>query len=230
MAFAMLQSMQKHFNTIRISAVKDYLATRSSQAQVWQHPFAFEETLDRGFTIFFERGLSFYLMAVLAIAMAVPLFLTTGLSIHALIVDPQETFMLVFSVLLNAARIYFVKVLYDYIHDAWRKVSFNSFDEMITVKNSAFSFWHGGNQVFHIADVAGLEIRAIKMQAFAISAADDDDSEEQPCEVLMKMHDGRMVVLLPRVETIQAARCAVYQISGLTGRKLLTDIAALYRA
>lgn len=222
--------MRKHFNTIRVSEIADYLAAHRDRERVWQHPFALEETRDHGFTIFFKRKISFYLMAVVAMAMALPLFFTTGLSIHTLIVDPEETFMLVFSVLLNAARIYFVKVLYDYIHDAWRKVSFNSFDEMITVKNSAFSFWPGGNQVFHIADVAGLEIRAIKMQAFAISAADDDDSEEQPCEVLMKMHDGRMVVLLPRVETIQAARGAVYQISGLTGCKLLTDIAALYRA
>ena len=62
--------------------------------------------------------------------------------------------------------------------------------------------------------------------AFAASVA--EGSEEQACEVLMKMHDGRMVVLFPRVESIQAARNAVYQISGLTGLTLLTNIAALY--
>ena len=45
----------------------------------------------------------------------------------------------------------------------------------------------------------------------------------------MQMHDGRMVVLFARVESIQAARGGVYQISGLTGLTLLTDIAALYR-
>lgn len=222
--------MRKHFNTIRISEIAGYLTASRAKERVWQHPFALAETPDHGFTIFFKRSFSFYLMAVAAMAMSLPLFITTGLSIHALIVDPEETFMLMFSILLNAARVYFVKVLYDYIHDAWRKVIFNSFDEMITIKNSAFNFWPGGNHVFHIADVAGLEIRAIKMRAFAISSADDSDSEEQACEVLMKMHDGRMVVLLPRVETIQAARCAVYQISDLTGLKLLTDIAALYRA
>lgn len=221
--------MDKHFNNIRIADIASGLSACRARERVWQHPFACRETLDRGFTIYFERSLSFYLMAVVAMAMAVPLFLTTGLSIHALLVDPQEKFMVVFSILLNAARIYFVKIMYDYIHDAWRKVCFNSFDEMITIKNSSLSFWPGNSQVFHLADVAGLEIRALEMRAFAISAANDNDSGEQPCEVLMTLHDGRMVVLLPRVETIQDARGAVYLISGLTGLKLLTEIAGLYR-
>ena len=220
--------MKTQRNHIRHFRVSEYLATRQLQASVWQHPFALKETHDHSFIIFFARGLSFYLVAVLALALLLPIVYTTVLSFNAMRSDPHDTFILVFSLILNGLRIYAIKVIYDYVRDAWRQVRYNSFDQMITIENISFWFGSRQTQVFHLSDVAGLEIKALKLTDLAPAAADVDD-EEQACEVSMRLHDGRAVVLLPRVESIQAARGVFYQISGITGLRLLTDIASLYR-
>ncbi|PKL48597.1 MAG: hypothetical protein CVV42_08990 [Candidatus Riflebacteria bacterium HGW-Riflebacteria-2] len=198
------------------------------RARVWQHPFAFEETSDRSFNIFFERRLSFYLMAIISLCLAVPLLITTGISMQALMVDPFEGFMLFFSIFLNLLRVLAAATLYKYVRDAWRQVRFDAFDQMLTIENKLPWFELSRTQVFHISDAAGLAIRILQAATLAPTAA-EDNPENPACEVLMQLHDGSAVVLLPRVESIQAARTVVYDISGLTGLRLLTDIHTLYR-
>ncbi|MBU1107335.1 MAG: hypothetical protein KKB51_11750 [Candidatus Riflebacteria bacterium] len=221
--------MNNQFNPIRPFKVKEYLTERRLQASVWQHPFELKEARDQSFTIFFARGLSFYLGAVLAMTFLIPIIYTTALSINAMCSDPYETFMLVFSLVLNGIRIYAAKVIYDYVRDAWRQVRYDSFDQMITVENK--SIWLGScqTQVFHLSDVAGIEIKTLKMTDMMPAAASYDEDENQACEVFMRLRDGRAVILFPRVESIQEARGLFYKIYGITGLKLLTNVASLYR-
>ncbi|HAE38173.1 MAG TPA: hypothetical protein DCG57_05975 [Candidatus Riflebacteria bacterium] len=215
-------------NNSEIARTHEYPAAVRVQARVWQHPFAFEETPDRGFNILFERGLLFYLMAILSLCLAVPLLISTGISMQALIRDPFEGFMLFFTIFLNLLRVLAAVTLYKYVRDAWRKVRFDSFDQMITIENLFPWFELRRTQVYHVSDAAGLEIRILKTASLT-PAADEDDPENPACEVLMQLHDGSAVVLIPRVESVQAARTIAYEISGLTGLSLLTDIHRLYR-
>lgn len=203
-------------------------ATSQVQARVWQHDFSYQETPDHGFNIFFRRGILFYLMAVISVCLAIPLIITTGISIEALIRDPFEGFMLFFSIFLNLLRVLAAAILYKYVRDAWRQVRFDAFDQMLIIENKLPWFELTRTQVFHVSDAAGLEIRILQTADLAPTAA-DDDPENPACEVLMQLNDGSAIVLLPRVKSIQEARTRVYEISGLTGLALLTDIHSLYR-
>jgi hypothetical protein len=198
------------------------------QSRVWQHSFSYKENQSKGFEIVFERGFSFYFKSLLALALMIPLIISTGINIDALISDPHEGFMLIFAVFLNALRFFAAAMLFKYVRDAWRQVSYNSFDEMLVIRNGFFNFRGIGNELYHTSDIAGLEIRILEHSTFLPSGKDFDE-DNPSCEVLMKLLDGKAVVLLPRVESIQAARATVYDISILTGLTLLTDIHFLYR-
>lgn len=198
------------------------------QARVWQHDFAYHATSDRGFNIYFTRGILFYLMAFISVCLAIPLIITTGISVEALIRDPYEGFMLLFCIILNLLRVLTAAILYKYVRDAWREVRFDAFDQMLTIENKLPWFELSRTQVFHISDAAGLEIRILRTVDLAPAAA-DEDPENPACEVLMQLKDGSAIVLLPRVTSIQEARTVTYEIGGLTGLTLLTDIHSLYR-
>ena len=215
-------------NQNEIAQTHENQANSRVRARVWQHAFTYYETADRGFNILFVRGLSFYLMAFVSVCLAVPLLITTGISMQALIADPYEGFMLFFTIFLNLLRVLAAATLYKYVRDAWRQIRFDAFDQMLTIENKMPWFELSRTQVFHLSDAAGLEIRILETVSLEPAAA-DDDPENPACEVLMQLNDGSAVVLMPRVASIQDARTLVYEISGLTGLKLLTDIHSLYR-
>ncbi len=220
--------MYFHNNHNEIAQTHENQANSRVRSRVWQHAFTYYETADRGFNILFVRGLSFYLMAFVSVCLAVPLLITTGISMQALIADPYEGFMLFFTIFLNLLRVLAAATLYKYVRDAWRRVRFDAFDQMLTIENKLPWFEMSRTQVFHVSDAVGLEIRILRAATLEPAAA-NDDPENPACEVLMQLNDGSAVVLLPRVESIQAARTLVYEISGLTGLILLTDIHTLYR-
>jgi len=228
MSFALKAGMNFNNEHNEIEHTQPAQPTSQVQAHVWQHDFSYQETPDRGFNIFFARGIMFYLMAFISVCLAIPLLVTTGISIEALIRDPFEGFMLLFSIFLNLLRVLAAAILYKYVRDAWRQVRFDAFDQMLIIENKLPWFELSRTQIFHISDAAGLEIRILKTTDLAPAVA-DDDPENPACEVLMPLKEGSAIVLLPRVKSIQEARTLVYDISSLTGLVLLTDIHSLYR-
>ena len=220
--------MNFHNNYPEIARNQEHQAPSRVRSRVWQHPFTYYETPDHGFNILYTRGLSFYLMAALSVCLAVPLLISTGISLEALIHDPFEGFMLFFTIFLNLLRVLAAVTLYKYVRDAWRRIRFDAFDQMLIIENKLPWFELSRTQVFHVSDAAGLEIRILRTATLAPAAADDDPANPA-CEVLMQLTDGSAIVLLPRVASIQDARTVVYEIGGLTGLPLLTDIHSLYR-
>jgi len=228
MSFAVYASMNFHNEYNDIARTEPGQEIGRVQARVWQHDFAYRETPDQGFNIYFTRGILFYLMAFISVCLAIPLLITTVTSIEALIRDPYEGFMLFFCIFLNLLRVLAAATLYKYVRDAWRQIRFDAFDQMLTIENKLPWFELSRTQVFHVSDAAGLEIRILRTADLAPAAA-DEDPENPACEVLMQLKDGSAIVLLPRVKSIQEARTVTYEISGLTGLPLLTDIHSLFR-
>ncbi len=156
---------------------------------------------------------------------SLPLIITTFISVRAMLTDPFDLFLLFFSLGLNFLRIYFVKVLHNYVCDAWRQVSYDSRDQMFHVRNRVFWSVMRKNEAFHISDVEGVEIR--KLEAVSWSTSSSGSEYEGACEILLKMKEGGNLILLPRLNNVQEAREIAAKITCLTGLELLTNIAAL---
>lgn len=212
-------------NNEYLQFIKSLLTDWLFQQSVWQHPFSFSETSNSGFRIFYTRNWQFYLLALMSCLLAIPLVATTLLSIWAVFNDPFEYFMLFFSIALNLLRIYFVKVLYDFVNDAWREIRYDSFDKMMIIEHKSPWLPFSGGEAFHLKDAEGLEIRLIELTNLKTSSA--FDCSEQACEIRIKLKDGRSLILIPKIDTIQEARETAYRIYSLTGLQMLSDIGAL---
>ncbi len=229
--------MQKQIQENCFSKINLNLFSKKLPAKVWRHDFIFKEEPEKGFSISFQKDSSFYLIAFLGFIFSIPVTCSIFTSTIALFSDPFEPFLLFFNLFLNTARFFFIKVMYDFIKDAYREIEFSDFDQMISIKTCCLIGLKTKNRIYHISEIKGIHLKVLKDNACQPSGSfSTHDSEpcsyglnpNRYCEMALEMNDGHKVILMPKIDSITEARETVRRIQKHIKVPLLTKIGSLY--
>lgn len=203
------------------------------KAKIWQHAFSLNSDANDNFVISFQRDLTFYVLAIVAFIFSIPLLYTTMTSFQSIIVDPFEPAMIFFNLFLSTVRMFFIKILFNYIRDGYREIKFCSFDNMISIKNQGVRFYKSKIEIFHLSDIEGIEIEILKDNDLQASGSyetlGNKSDDNNTCEISMKVKDGRNIILLPYLSSVQEARNIAWKISNKTSLKMLTNVVSLFQ-
>ena len=207
----------------------------AKKTKVWPHAFALKELVDGSFTIFFQRGFKFCALAIIAFILAIPLIYTTFTSFKSVLVDEFEIMMLMFNLFLSCVRLFFLKILFNYVRDGYREMEFNSYDKMISIQNRGILLYKRKTDIFHLSDIDGLVIEALKEVDLAPTSSSQTfntvnlmsqevTDQNFGFEVSLKLKCNRDIILFPYLNTVQEARTIALQISNKTSLPILTNL------